>query len=124
MKKNIAMKWVKALRSGKYEQGKKMLRSLDSKYCCFGVLCDISWLYEWHPCYCIDSGFYYYGRSIYILNDVVCEWAGMKHFTGRHKTVSGVDRSLTNYNDNGDLDGTPCTFDKIADGIEINYKAL
>lgn len=34
-------KWIEALRSGKYEQGKHVLRSGDNKYCCLGVLCDI-----------------------------------------------------------------------------------
>ena len=32
--------WVDALRSGKYEQGKEILKR-DGKYCCLGVLCDI-----------------------------------------------------------------------------------
>lgn len=43
MKKNIATKWVKALRSGKYKQAKDALCSFDehgkpSGYCCLGVL--------------------------------------------------------------------------------------
>lgn len=33
-------KWVKALRSGKYEQGKSYLKK-DNKYCCLGVLYDV-----------------------------------------------------------------------------------
>jgi len=41
MKKDIKDKWIKALRSGNYEQGKSSLRSLDNKFCCLGVLCDI-----------------------------------------------------------------------------------
>ena len=40
MKKAIAMKWVKALESGKYEQTDGELRGA-SGYCCLGVLCDI-----------------------------------------------------------------------------------
>lgn len=39
-KQNV-IKWLEALRSGRYEQGKGFLRSLDHKYCCFGVLCEI-----------------------------------------------------------------------------------
>lgn len=38
-------KWVKALRSGKYKQGREKLKSFDSKkqprYCCLGVLGEI-----------------------------------------------------------------------------------
>lgn len=41
MNKGIKKKWVKALRSGNYEQGKELLRTLDNKYCCLGVLCDL-----------------------------------------------------------------------------------
>ena len=33
--------WVEALRSDKYEQGQRMLKTPDGKYCCLGVYCDI-----------------------------------------------------------------------------------
>lgn len=39
-------KWIKALRSGRYEQGISRLRTDDS-YCCLGVACDISGLGKW-----------------------------------------------------------------------------
>lgn len=39
--KNLVKKWVAALRSGKYKQGKGVLRSEKGNYCCLGVLCDI-----------------------------------------------------------------------------------
>jgi hypothetical protein len=35
------IRWVEALESGKYEQGRKLLRSLDNKFCCLGVACDL-----------------------------------------------------------------------------------
>ncbi len=42
MKKNIATKWVKALRSGKYKQGYDRLHDIGSKgYCCLGILCKV-----------------------------------------------------------------------------------
>lgn len=37
MEKSIAKKWVQALRSGEYEQGKQYLCD-GTKYCCLGVL--------------------------------------------------------------------------------------
>lgn len=37
---NIAMKWVKALRSGDYKQAQKFLK-VDNAYCCLGVLCEV-----------------------------------------------------------------------------------
>jgi hypothetical protein len=44
-KKNLR-KWVAALRSGEYEQGKGALH-LDGRYCCLGVACDLSKTGEW-----------------------------------------------------------------------------
>lgn len=41
MKKREAMRLVKALRSGKYEQGRNYL-TRDDRYCCLGVACAIS----------------------------------------------------------------------------------
>ena len=53
----LMKRWVKALRSGKYEQGcgslKMNVKSEDGlitdkhQYCCLGVLCDISGIGEW-----------------------------------------------------------------------------
>lgn len=39
--------WVAALRSGKYQQGLGCLRSLDDKFCCLGVLCDLGMYKAW-----------------------------------------------------------------------------
>ena len=41
MDKKLKAKWVKALRSGKYEQGRYMLRH-NNEYCCLGVLCRVA----------------------------------------------------------------------------------
>lgn len=41
MNKEIKQRWVEALRSGKYKQGKAALRRKD-RFCCLGVLCDIT----------------------------------------------------------------------------------
>lgn len=38
---NIKAKWIKALRSGKFEQGSGALRR-EGKYCCLGVLAEVS----------------------------------------------------------------------------------
>jgi hypothetical protein len=37
--KKVKHKWLKALRSGKYEQGQFYLKRND-RFCCLGVLCD------------------------------------------------------------------------------------
>lgn len=43
MNRALKEKWLKALRSGKYKQGTRLLRYGDDgdKFCCLGVLCDI-----------------------------------------------------------------------------------
>ena len=41
MRKKVKQLWVNALRSGKYEQGRSVLCSLDNKYCCLGVLTEV-----------------------------------------------------------------------------------
>ncbi len=38
--KEFKEKWLKALRSGEYKQGKRTLRK-DDLFCCLGVACDI-----------------------------------------------------------------------------------
>ena len=40
MNREIGTKWVSALRSGKYKQGKCALHNADS-FCCLGVLCEV-----------------------------------------------------------------------------------
>jgi hypothetical protein len=42
MKKVTKEKWIRALRSGKFKQGKQRLRADDGGYCCLGVLCEIT----------------------------------------------------------------------------------
>ena len=37
----LAKQWVAELRSGKYKQAKRVLRTPDDEFCCLGVLCDI-----------------------------------------------------------------------------------
>ena len=40
MNAELKSKWVSALRSGRFKQGKRYLRNGD-KYCCLGVLCSL-----------------------------------------------------------------------------------
>ena len=49
MDQRIKKRWIKALRSGEYEQGRGQLCK-DNKFCCLGVLYDIEhdgdWIYD------------------------------------------------------------------------------
>jgi len=47
MNSEIKAKWLEALRSGKYKQGKVHLRDRNSNYCCLGVLCDLISPEDW-----------------------------------------------------------------------------
>lgn len=40
MDNRVKRLWIKALQSGKYEQGRNWLRD-GNEYCCLGVLCDL-----------------------------------------------------------------------------------
>lgn len=51
MKKSVKKKWVAALESGEYKRGTSRLRKPDEegvdRFCCLGVLCDISGIGDW-----------------------------------------------------------------------------
>lgn len=102
MNKNVAMKWIKALRSGKYKQTISHLKD-DDGYCCLGVLCSISGKKNW-------------SSSSYLTKNVQ-EWAGMKtHDPSFGKDIS---KKLSFLND-----VNFCSFEEIADVIEKNWKKL
>lgn len=109
MKKSVMQKWVKALRSGKYKQGKHQLRDSDNNYCCLGVLCEI-------------SGKKYDGEDLFEPHEVA-SFAGFKdlgtHYLKKgYKTRQGKAHSLVELNDWG------LSFKQIANIIEKNYKDL
>lgn len=77
MKARIKKLWIKALRSGKYEQGKGALRVNDA-FCCLGVLCDLhahAFKKRWKK----DSadGDYSYDGDDSVLPKSVQQWAGI-----------------------------------------------
>ena len=41
MNPEVKAKWLAALRSGEYKQGRGRLRSANDEFCCLGVLCDL-----------------------------------------------------------------------------------
>lgn len=101
-------KWVAALRSGKYEQGKAALKTGD-RFCCLGVLCDISQVgkFDKNDCFKTESGI----RTGYLSKEVE-EWAGIKKIS--HPPIF----KLILMNDTGK------TFTEIADNIEQNWEQL
>lgn len=115
MKKEIAEKWVEALRSGKYKQGKASLCEVQgktAKYCCLGVLCDILKSpyrkISVYKGYGDETGF-----ETGFLPDAIMAESGMQTFYGKLGASS-----LTVLNDAGN------SFGYIADIIEDNWEIL
>lgn len=107
------MKWVEALRSGKYEQGEYQLRTEDDKFCCLGVLCEVRGIKSKR----VRAAYLYLGKSgFYPANH------GLKTSQGR---IPSLLTTLTILND-GVAPGyvERLTFDEIADIIQICYKEL
>ncbi|QGT54356.1 hypothetical protein b3_0112 [Synechococcus phage B3] len=119
MNSRIKEKWIAALRSGEYTQGKKQLHSKEGAFCCLGVLCDL-YLKEkglaWE-----DSGDEWYElvyddrRYATVPPISVREWAGTNsadsNFYPRNGSIN-----LIKHNDELGSD-----FNKIADVIEAYF---
>lgn len=61
--KKLKAKWLRALRSGKFKQGRASLKMNDgqtTRYCCLGVLCEVGKIRSQSDCYIrggIDFGY-------------------------------------------------------------------
>lgn len=81
MKQEILNKWVNALRSRRYKQGKERLKTLNGqpRFCCLGVLCDLHSKEtgeKWKDDAANKEG-RYFGNSG-LLPDKVRRWAGLR----------------------------------------------
>jgi hypothetical protein len=110
MLNEFAKEWVKALRSGKYEQTKNVLYNADrNAFCCLGVACDISGLppEKWH------------GSDYTVLPQEVREKLNLSSNYGRFRFDGANYMSLVKCNDS-----LGYSFDQIADIIEAEPKGL
>lgn len=120
----IKAKWVAALRSGEYKQGRGSLRKVDSKgvdrFCCLGVLCDIytkekettKWI---EPGRWVVENEYSFGGDTTMPPKNVNEWVGLGDTTpwsDMQIKASSKYGTLYELNDSGS------PFKKIADYIE------
>ena len=119
MKKEIADKWVAALRSGEYKQREGGLANEKrTKHCCLGVLCELAikegveMLVEVRPDMPKDM---YFEDSAGGLPYSVQEWAGVASANGR--LYGGI--SVATLNDDMKYD-----FGRIANIIEESWKEL
>lgn len=113
-------KWIKALRSGKYEQGEGALRDSYDKFCCLGVACDIYDDSRWGiPRVKTKSGYFEYfyrygkkGRESEVATKEVREYLGLRD--GYGSRVDDPYGSLIEMNDEGK------SFKRIANALEKN----
>ena len=116
MKKEIADKWVAALRSGEYEQTQAVLANRErTKHCCLGVLCELA--IEDGVEMEVDAalGSTYFDGWASTLPVSVMHWAGVVTNVGEFNDGS---EHLASANDVG------ATFDILADTIERRWEEL
>ena len=127
MKEDIKNKWVAALRSGDYKQGRNALEK-NGEFCCLGVLSDLSIKED----ICTKKAKDISGAGLVTFYDkfdnfgwegtlprAVKEWAGMKDTVGTLPDGAEVKSSLLQLNDSAKY-----SFEQIADVIERNWKEL
>ena len=99
--KAVVSKWVEALRSGDYKQGKEWLHQKNDKgqdrYCCLGVLCDLAVKAKIIPPPTEDDKVFSYRKEDAHLPPIVKKWVGLKTASGDFHVGS----SLVDLNDNG-----------------------
>jgi hypothetical protein len=103
MNSEVKQKWLEALRSGKYKQGRRQLRKGDS-FCCLGVLCDVVDNSKWEASG-YDKSFYYEGCGGTLPDDI-------------SKSIPSLREKLTLLM--GMNDYYKNSFEEIADYIEEN----
>lgn len=119
MKPEVKKQWVEALRSGKYKQGTKFLNR-NGRFCCLGVLCELSGVCKELKYDRYYYGGYYYGGNDGLLPRDVREWAGIKSASPivRYTPSSGYGGQLEQYSLVTLNDELQLTFEQIADIIE------
>lgn len=95
-------RWVAALRSGEYKQGRRRLR-VGHTYCCLGVLADLIDCNAW-----LRSGDDRRGVKL---------WKKSSLALPEEILPAGVQEQAATFNDNGS------TFEEIAGWIESGYRA-
>lgn len=106
-KENIRT-WIKALRSGEYEQGKGRLRGAGSRFCCLGVACEIG-LAEPEDFYLPTKESMQASMGLPHL-----PWVSVDNIPSDFYEAD-EEITVANLNDNG------ATFDEIADAIEKEF---
>ena len=102
----IKQRWIDALRSGQYLQGRGQLQA-DGKFCCLGVLCEVLGI----AAVTLDQRVYYGGCDVGLPREAV-QHTGIRNCT--IVKIDGRSRPLPYHNDLG------ATFEQIAQAIETD----
>lgn len=115
MKKRQMERWVKALRSGKFKQGKhKLYDPKTDTYCCLGVLTHIN------KEHLSTTDFTkVYSGELEALTGSLLVHTGVQDPIGEYVCPEGFEDNLARINDEANK-----SFAEIADIIEQNYKRL
>jgi hypothetical protein len=111
----VKQKWIEALRSGEYEQGKAALNHMNKRFCCLGVLGDLYAKETGEQWSNAGGGEYALNEEAYFLPPSVVKWAGLEDDNpALPKLPRGFPKTcrLAALNDNGE------SFSRIADLIE------
>lgn len=112
----VAKRWVKALRSGKYKQGRETLKTDRGTYCCLGVLCDLAVKAKVIP---------KFPEGEVVLPREVQRWVGLCTAEGSFSTVNGYYCGFCDTSDLTVLNDTEKNkFPTIAKVIESQPKGL
>lgn len=113
MNADVKTKWIAALRSGTYPQGRGHLRTNEGGYCCLGVLCDILAPEDWIEAQPDNGGQHWEhrGSRCYLPNTIMQE-AGIPMY--RPGSTPLTEGELAELNDRGSC------FEEIAQWIEVN----
>lgn len=112
MNQEVKEKWVAALRSGEYEQGRGYLNR-GEQFCCLGVLCEVAITAGVDlPKARLDNGTTKYGGNHTVLPSAVRDWSDLPSLLGDMVSISGKLEKLAGHNDDGR------SFVQIADAIE------
>lgn len=145
MKKEIAKKWVRALRSKKYRQAKGVLKTKAKSgavsHCCLGVLCELYQqerkkakkpLIETTDFSARDSDMdlpktnrvFEFGGDATVLPPPVLRWAGMEDDAGCFRSDFMLEHRDRTYAGLAELNDAGCRFSTIADIIEEHVSRI
>jgi hypothetical protein len=119
LNQDIKRRWIAALRSGRYKQGRRKLNCNEEQFCCLGVLAEIAvedgYLVKTPP---VSGGAVEYALAsdasepmVCLINDELASWAGLAETNpcvahpklGRRTLTSWNDSELLNFNEIADL---------------------